>query len=185
MVYGIVKQSGGYVYVYSEVGKGSSFRFYLPAIDARPESTAETKQEPAVSRGSETVLLVEDEEGVRDFAAEVLSRAGYRVIVARDGVEGLAEAEGCAGQIELLVTDVVMPRLGGAELARSLAATHPESRILFITGYTENAAMNGNHLESGACILQKPFSASAFLRKVREVLDRETVPHSSHGHDPR
>ena len=170
-VYGIVEQCSGQVLVYSEPGIGSSFKVYLPLVEdeaIEPETIGEVV---APGRGSETVLLVEDESAVRATAKEALESSGYTVLEGRDGVDALAVAERHPGEIHLLVSDVVMPRMGGGELAQRLAVARPGVRVLFISGYPDDAVVRHGVLEHGAPLLQKPFALADFVRKVREVLD--------------
>ena len=170
-VYGIVRQSDGHVTVYSEVGRGTTFKVYLPRVlDGVPTAPAEVVR-AAPPRGSETVLLVEDEDGVRALAGYVLRDCGYEVLEARNGAEALRVAGGHTGQIELVVTDVVMPQMGGREVAERVAALHPEARVLFLSGYTDDAIVRHGILEEEVAFLQKPFTTAALARKVREVLD--------------
>ncbi len=176
-VYGIVKQSGGTVAIRSQVGIGTTVDVHLPAIAARPtaaEARPERAPELEAPGGSETILLVEDEEGVREFAAAVLVEAGYRVITANDGAHGLAAARDCGDEFELLLTDVEMPRLGGPGLAASLEASRPGLSVLFTTGYAGGVAQGGPGLGPDASVLLKPYSPDALLRKVREVLDADS-----------
>jgi two-component system, cell cycle sensor histidine kinase and response regulator CckA len=168
-VYGIVKQSGGYVMVQSEEGHGSTFQIYLP----RAESAAESHSAPAPRAalgGTETVLLVEDEESVRQLVRETLVSRGYKVVEAEDGEAGLAAATKYDGIIHLVITDVVMPGMGGRELVKHLALTRPETRVLYLSGYTEDAIVSEGTIESGTAFLQKPFTLHNLSRKVREVL---------------
>jgi PAS domain S-box-containing protein len=169
-VYGIVKQSGGHIEVYSELGQGTSFKIYLPRVDQEAEAiTAVTKTPPA--RGAETVLLVEDEDALRELARQVLEGHGYTVLEARSGVAALELAETHAGPIHLLVTDVVMPQMPGRELAEQLAVRLPALRVLFMSGYAEQAVLRHGVLGEGTAFIQKPFGPDSFLTKVREVLD--------------
>ena len=173
-VYGIVKQSGGSIWVYSEPGRGTTFKIYLPAVEeetARARRSAQLGERAQERGGSETILLVEDEEAVRSFARAVLQSKGYRVLEAAGGEEGLRIAREARPPIQLLVTDLVMPGLGGRELARQLAAICPETKCLFMSGYTEEAAMRSAPLAEGSAFDQKPFTADAMARKVRELLD--------------
>jgi DNA-binding NtrC family response regulator len=167
-----VKQSGGYVWVYSELGKGTTFKVYLPRVaDAvqvsPPETPASTTQ-----RGHETILLVEDEDDVRELTQMVLSKRGYNVIEAHSP----AEAERLAGhggpEIHLLLTDVVMPGISGRELAKRLSERFPHLRVLFMSGYTYNVIAQNGTLEEGISFLQKPFTPQLLMEKVREALDR-------------
>ncbi|MCI0343590.1 MAG: response regulator [Planctomycetales bacterium] len=175
-VYGIVRQGGGHVGVYSEPGRGSTFKVYLPAAEGPPEGTAPAPPAPVALRGSETVLVVEDETGLRELARRILIEAGYRVLEARDGREALVLAVKEPGLIHLLLTDVVMPEMGGPQLARKLASARPDMRALFVSGYTEHGAEQAGPLEAGALFLPKPFGRDQLLRKVREVLDAPSRP---------
>ncbi|HUN60472.1 MAG TPA: PAS domain S-box protein [Candidatus Sulfotelmatobacter sp.] len=173
-VYGIVKQSGGYIWVYSELGKGSTFKVYLPRVGETVEPL-ESKPKPlAEQRGSEVVLLVEDEEAVRDLIRTILTGQGYEVIVALDPRHAESIASNFPGEIHLLLTDVVMPGTGGRELAARIMSTRPNIRVLYMSGYTENVITSGGMLERGLAFLQKPFSPSALVQKIREVLAHST-----------
>jgi two-component system, cell cycle sensor histidine kinase and response regulator CckA len=176
-VYGIVKQSGGYVWVYSEPGRGTSFKIYLPRIeDAQPGSARERKPDTlSLPRGSETVLLVEDEKGVRELAREYLEMSGYTVIEAENGHMALELAAMHAGQIHLLMTDVVMPGISGRELAERASQIRPGIKILYMSGYTDQAVVHHGILESDAVLLQKPFTAATLAAKLREILTAEVV----------
>jgi CheY-like chemotaxis protein len=171
-VYGIVRQSGGYIHVESELGRGATFRIYLPRVEAVAE---EAEPSPAAARpleGRETVLLVEDEEKVRGWAREVLGMYGYTVLEASNGIEALGVAERHDGGIHLLLTDVVMPHMSGRELADRLSPMRPEMKVLYMSGYTDEAIGHHGVLDEGTHFLQKPFTADALLRKIREVLDQ-------------
>ena len=172
-VYGIVKQSGGFIWVYSEPGHGTTFKIYLPRVEGAADALAPPVGTAAVPRGTETVLIVEDEAAVRALAKTALARKGYRVLEAANGGEALLLCESERSPIHLLVTDVVMPGLGGADLARRLAPLRPDMKVLFISGYADQAAARHGTIEPGAAYLEKPFSLDALARKVREVLDRE------------
>ncbi|MGH9714374.1 MAG: PAS domain S-box protein [Candidatus Acidiferrales bacterium] len=176
-VYGIVKQSGGYVWVYSEPGRGTSFKIYLPRLeDQQPGNTRDRKPESqSLPRGSETVLLVEDEKGVRELAREYLEMSGYTVIAAENGYTALELAAMHAGQIHLLMTDVVMPGISGRELAERITQIRPGIKILYMSGYTDQAVVHHGILESDAVLLQKPFTAAALASKLREILAIELV----------
>ena len=168
-VYGIVKQTGGYVWVYSEPGIGTAFKIYLPIAHSR--DTAERPAPSASSRGSETVLVVEDEAVVRDMAARGLAAEGYRVLQARDGAEALEVLATRDGDVDIVVTDVAMPVLNGRELAARLAEQRPDLPVLFTSGYTDDNVVRRGLLESGQPFLQKPFSPSALAQSVRSLLD--------------
>lgn len=168
-VYGIAQQSGGSVSVYSEPGHGTSFKIYLPRIAGNLQIT-ETRVEKAAPGGTETVLLVEDEESVRHMAQEILKLNGYRVLDASNGTEAVKVSEQHQGLIDIMVTDVVMPLLGGRQLAEKLALTRPEMRVLYISGYTDDAIVRHGVLDGRASFLEKPFTPDAFARKIREVL---------------
>jgi len=169
-VYGIVKQAGGFIWVYSEPGQGTSFKIYLPAVDATAERTTAAATTPA-PRGTETVLLVEDAAAVRAVTKQMLERQGYTVLEAPDGEAGLRLAQRHRGVIHLLLTDVVMPRVGGRELAEQLARLRPDVKVLYASGYTDDSVVRHGILESGTAYLQKPFSPESLARKVRDVLD--------------
>jgi PAS domain S-box-containing protein len=168
-VYGIVKQSGGYVMVQSEKGHGTTFNIYLPRVEATVDIHA-TPMPRAAQGGSETVLLVEDEESVRQLVRETLLAKGYRVVEAENGEAGLAAAAKHEGKIDLVITDVVMPGIGGRELVQQLALARPETKVLYLSGYTEDAVVSEGTIESGTAFLQKPFTLQSLSRKVREVL---------------
>ncbi len=173
-VYGIVKQSGGYIFANSELGQGTTFRIYLPQVEDPLEHASPTHKTQVALGGSETVLLVEDEESVRELVHETLASKGYKVIEADDGEAGLRLAESYEGTIDLLVTDVVMPGMGGCELAQRVGASRPQIKVLYLSGYTEDAIVHHGVLEPGTAFLQKPFTLQVLARKVREVLRGET-----------
>ena len=172
-VYGIVKQSGGYVFTQSELGQGTSFRIYLPRVEEAAEPLDRTENEATALEGSETVLLVEDEESVRQLVRETLEARGYRVLEAKDGETAQGIAANHSGAIDLLITDVVMPGMSGRELAKQLAESHPDTGVLYLSGYTEDTIVHEGVLESGTAFLQKPFTLQNLSRKVREVLRRD------------
>jgi PAS domain S-box-containing protein len=172
MVYGFIKQSGGHIEVSSDVDQGTTFRIYLPrSAVATPTArlSPASHERPA---GTETVLLVEDEEAVRRLANRVLQSSGYTVLEARNGEAAITVAQEHSGPIHILVTDLVMPRMSGRQLASSMAQARPRLRVLFMSGYTEQAVLRPDGLDPSVAFLQKPFSPSELARKVREVLDR-------------
>jgi CheY-like chemotaxis protein len=174
-VYGIVKQSGGHVWVYSEQGRGSVFKVYLPRVDAA--DPAAPPRRPAAGGGNETVLVAEDEELVRTIIGRLLRDSGYAVLEARNGAEAMAVAEAAAAP-QLAIVDVVMPDVNGRELAQRLAARWPELPVLFISGYTGFDAMTRGILEQGQAFMQKPLDPDELIRNVRTMLDagREAAP---------
>jgi len=169
-VYGIVNQSGGFIWVYSEPGSGTSFKIYLPRVDA-PAEGVKAAGSVSVPRGTETVLLVEDAAAVRAVAKQVLQRQGYTVLEAPHGEAALHLAQKHRGPIHLLLTDVVMPVLSGRRLAEQLAPLRPDMKVLYASGYTDDSVVRHGILESGTAYLQKPFTPDSLARKVREVLD--------------
>ena len=169
-VFGIAQQSGGSVWVYSELGKGTTFKVYFPRAEGALDAPR-TSHGPETTSGSETILLVEDQEQVRAVAAGILRRSGYEVIVARDVADALALCDARAGAVDLLLTDVVMPQMSGAELARRLTGARPALKVLCMSGYTDDSVVRHGVLESGVAFLQKPFTPASLTRKVREVLD--------------
>jgi two-component system cell cycle sensor histidine kinase/response regulator CckA len=172
-VYGIVKQTGGFIFAHSELGHGTTFRIYLPRVEDPTEHTGPVKNSDTAAGGSETVLLVEDEESVRELVRDTLLGKGYKVIEAQNGEAGLKVSEEHAGTIHVLITDVVMPGMGGRELAQRVSAARPHIKVLFLSGYTEDAIIHEGVLEPGTAFLQKPFTLQMLSRKVREVLHGE------------
>ena len=171
--YGIIKQSGGHISVYSEQGRGSTFKIYLPQVEAQKTVPVQRLASADLPGGTETILLVEDDPALREMAATLLRRLGYTVFTAGNGVEALSvQHERSTGHIDLLFTDVVMPHMSGKELADRGRALYPETKILFTSAYTENAIVHQGVLDEGVALLQKPFTPSALARKVREVLDK-------------
>jgi CheY-like chemotaxis protein len=171
-VYGIVKQSGGNIWVYSELGRGTTFKVYLPRVLST--ATAKAFRHPTAplqATGTETILLVEDEQALRKVAIRALESAGYTVLPAANGEEALQACAQTAGHIHLLLTDVIMPRMGGRALAQELAKSRPGLKVVYMSGYTDNAIVHHGVLEPGTHFLVKPFTAADLTRKVREVLD--------------
>jgi CheY-like chemotaxis protein len=171
VIFAVVKQAGGSIEAYSEVGRGTTFKIYLPRFKERAESLPEPDLAVDLPGGSETVLLVEDEESVRGAAARMLERLGYEVLVASEGPEALALAASRTAPIGLLMTDVVMPGMDGRELAERLRERHPEARVLFTSGYTEDVIVRHGVLDDHLRFIGKPFMMQTLARKVREVLD--------------
>jgi len=170
-VYGIVKQSGGYIWVYSEAGHGTTVKVYLPRVPGVAEAPAPASEPQQVRGGDETVLLVEDAAPVRTLARRSLEARGYRVLDAADGPSALELSTRHAGGIAILVTDVVMPGMSGRELAERLAPARPSMKVLYTSGYTDDAMVRQGVLNAGVAFLQKPFVPDTLARKVREVLD--------------
>jgi signal transduction histidine kinase len=169
-VYGIVKQSGGTIWVYSEVGKGTTFKIYLPRVDERAEEYKNPVAAAQLPKGNETILLVEDADLVRRLAKEVLENNGYRVQEAATGTDALRIGEQTQEPIDLLLTDVVMSEMSGRELANRLTSLRPEMRVLYMSGYTDDAIVHHGVLDEGINFIQKPFSPYGLALKVREVL---------------
>jgi CheY-like chemotaxis protein len=171
-VYGIVKQAGGDIWVYSEVGKGSTFKLYFPAV-SEPASGA-LGGDVSTARDVEraTILLVEDEQGVRDLTAKMLKLMGYTPLIASSGAEALALAKSHQGSIDLLLTDVVMPGMGGNQLAEELRRWRPEIKVVYVSGYTAHTISDHGVLDAGVEFLAKPFSREALARKLREALSK-------------
>jgi CheY-like chemotaxis protein len=170
-VYGIVKQSNGFIWVYSEPGKGTTFKIYLPRVQGEAAKLSAGAEVELDLRGSETVLVVEDEPSVRALAARILRERGYTVLEAPNGKEALRTAQEFAEKIHLVLTDVVMPEMSGKALVSQIEAARPGIKTLYISGYTDDAIVHHGILESNVAFLQKPFSKDGLARKVREVID--------------
>ena len=182
-VYGVVKQSGGFVWVYSEVGKGTCFKIYLPRVDQPAEIPGAPQAFAEAPRGTETVLLAEDEQDVREVAREFLESGGYTVLEAPDGASAFQLAAAHAGEISLLITDMVMPGITGQELAARLQKQRADIRVLYMSGYSERAAAEAAQIDASVRLLTKPFSRGAILRTIREILD--AAPNNGNGSAPR
>ena len=169
-VYGIVKQSEGSIWLYSEVGQGTVFKVYFPVVTASPAASEPLKVATDSASGTETILVVEDEEGVRSLVHLALSSGGYHVLETKDAESALALCARHAGPIHLLVTDVVMPQMSGPEVAAKVAVLCPGIKILYMSGYTDDAIVHHGVLSSKVPFIQKPFSPVALRKKVREVL---------------
>jgi CheY-like chemotaxis protein len=175
-VFGIVKQSGGHIWVYSEPGQGTTFKLYLPKCSDPSDAPQPHSIKPASLHGTETILLVEDQAEVRQVAMQILRRYGYHVIEARNAGEALLSCEQHPRTIHLLLSDVVMPHMNGRKLADRLLKLRPELKVLFMSGYTENAIVHHGILDSGISYLQKPLLPEMLARRVREVLDLPSKP---------
>jgi signal transduction histidine kinase/ActR/RegA family two-component response regulator len=171
IVYGIVKQNSGEIMVYSEPGQGTVFKIYLPAISEAPEPEPQEAATVQAAPATETVLLVEDEEQVRNLTRTMLARQGYRILEASSGGDALRMAREHPGSIDLLLTDIVMPQMNGVELAREMHAVRPQIRVLFMSGYTDNALVEEQFLTSGVGFIHKPFTSAALQKKVRQALE--------------
>ena len=174
--YGIVKQSKGYIWVYSEPGRGTTFKIYLPrangVVPTQAFSQVVTAVTASVKRASETVLLVEDEPGVRELSKRILDNAGYHVLEAVNGDDAEQVFARHPDSVDLIVTDVIMPSCGGPELLRRLRLRAPALRVLYMSGYTEQSAAHLTGMDRGLPYVQKPFTAAVFLHQVRDALDR-------------
>jgi two-component system cell cycle sensor histidine kinase/response regulator CckA len=169
-VYGIVKQSGGSVWVYSEVGIGTTFKIYLPCVESVVGVAAPVDKPEKIVKGSQTILVVEDEGALLQVTHQSLAAAGYAILAAQSPAEAIRISESHPGPIHLMVTDVIMPGMNGAQLATHLSAPRPEMRVLYVSGYTDDTIVRHGVLEPGLAFLQKPFSPKTLARKVREVL---------------
>jgi CheY-like chemotaxis protein len=172
MVYGIIEQSGGRIEVLSEPRRGTTFKVYLPPSREEASTPAAEDRATGLTRGEETVLLAEDEDGVRDLARLCLERNGYQVLEAGNGSDALRICEQYPGAIDILVTDVVMPHLSGRQVAERVLSRRPRTKVLYVSGYTDDAMTRHGVADAGTSFLPKPFTAESLARKVREVLDR-------------
>jgi len=177
-VYGIVKQSGGFIFVDSQPQRGTAFRAYFPRVEGREDAAAaqDSLGLPRAEHGQETILLVEDETNLRRLARQYLETQGYKILEAEDGAAALQFVDGYKGTIDLVLTDVIMPGMNGRELAARITELVPDVRVLYMSGYTENAVGLDGTLDAGINLLQKPFSLPALKDRVREVLDSEPIP---------
>jgi CheY-like chemotaxis protein len=169
MVYGIVKQSNGYIMAYSEPGHGTTFKIYFPRTQESVSSHQETEGE--IPKGSETILVVEDEPALRELTCVLLGDAGYTVLESSGVDDAIETAKDLQRRIDLLLTDIVMPRLDGRELANQLVSLRPNLKVLYMSGYTDDVIAHRGNLTQGTVLVQKPFTKSTLLRKVRETLD--------------
>ena len=170
--YGVVKQSGGHIDVETGIGRGTTFRIYLPRVDAEVDRQPERAKLQQLPGGQETILVAEDEPGVRKLSVDVLRGLGYRVIEASNGEEGIrAATEESDEKIDLLFTDVVMPQIDGKQLADWFEATRPATKVLFTSGYTADAIIRRGILEDRIAFLEKPYTPTTLAQRVREVLD--------------
>ena len=174
-VYGIITQAGGYVRLYSEPGRGTTFTALLPATEQKA-GAAESHRPVGRHRGVEAVLVVEDEEAIREITRRILDRNGYRVLVAGSGVEAIAIARDLGSELDLLLTDVIMPQMLGKEVAEHIVDHHPAVRVLFMSGYAQPVLASQGTLEHGVTLVEKPFSEARLLEKVRQVLDGDDGP---------
>lgn len=171
-VYGIVKQSSGYIWVYSEPGMGTVFKIYLPRTGDALSAGTPVEARPHAARGSETVLVVDDQALLRKVVASMLEQEGYKVLSAASPAEALALVQVYSGPLDLLVTDVILPGMNGRVFAEQLKRSRPDTKVLFVSGYTENIMSHHGQLDEGFSFLQKPFTYESLGRKVRDILDR-------------
>jgi CheY-like chemotaxis protein len=172
MVFGIVEQSGGSIEVFSEPGRGTTFKIYLPAV-AEQVSAKTDMVSPFGSGGPETILLVEDDERVRGLALWCLKMQGYQVLTATDGKDALRVLKSHRGPLDLILTDVVMPNIGGLELVRQLKTSSPDLKVLYMSGYTDDAVVRHGLIDSEVAFIQKPYTPQVLLHKVRQILDKK------------
>jgi len=175
--YGIVKQSGGHIWVYVEQGKGTTFKIYLPRVNEPLEEIRKKVSKEELPRGDETILIVEDEEEVRKLAGKILERQGYRILETFNGNDALVACERHQSPIHLMLADIVMPGMSGSELGKLLKPLYPDIKTLYMSGYTDNAIVRHGVLEKGVNYIQKPFTMEGLAKKVREVLDKDSDSH--------
>jgi len=175
-VYGIVKQSGGSISVYSEPGLGTAFNIYLPRMDESLEDVSKKVTRDELPGAGETILVVEDEEDVRRLTVRILEKQGYRVLQASCGNDALLLSEERKEPIDMVLTDVVMPGMNGRQLADQLIRLRPKMKVLYMSGYTDNAVFHHGVLEEGVNYIQKPFTVDGLMTKMREVLDKSSSP---------
>jgi len=173
-VYGIVKQNAGFIWVYSEPGLGTTFKIYLPCAQDQTEQRRSLNLVEELLPGSETLLLVEDEPAVRQSEREFLALTGYNVLEARDGEDAISVAREYNGNIDMMITDVIMPHMNGAKLAERLLLERPEMRVLFVSGYAETTVLRHGAIDVTTRFLQKPFSLKMLAKKIRQVLETPT-----------
>jgi DNA-binding NtrC family response regulator len=171
MVYGVIKQSGGYIWVSSERGKGTSFKIYLPQVQEIADSKTAKKEQPGLKEGFETILLVEDDAAVRELVRSMLTARGYSVLTPEDPSEVETLCAGHTGRIHLLLTDLILPGASGREIAKRVCSLRPDVRVLFMSGYTDDAVVHQHGFDPSFAFLPKPFSSTTLATKVREVLD--------------
>jgi two-component system cell cycle sensor histidine kinase/response regulator CckA len=174
-VYGIVKQSGGNIWLYSEPNEGTVFKIYLPRVNDLDVGVATVAKAPSIRGGTETVLIVEDDAQIQQLVLEVLAEKGYDVLVSSNGLEALQLLSNRSAPLDLILTDVVMPQMSGRELAERAASIKPNTKVLFMSGYTNDAIVRHGVLDSGTWFIQKPFAADALAARVREVLDGDKL----------
>jgi CheY-like chemotaxis protein len=171
-VYGMVKQCGGDIWVYSEPGKGTTFKLYFPRVADPLDDSAANEADTPITLSGETILVVEDDKAVRELTVKTLQRIGYKILTAATGADAVEISKAHAGHIALLLTDVVMPGMSGAQLADTLLAARPGMKVLYLSGYTENTVVHHGVLDPGVDFLPKPFSRDALARKIGEILAR-------------
>jgi len=178
-VYGIVKQSNGLIWVYSEHGKGTAFKIYFPRVSDEAVGASDSTRPDLEAKESETILVVEDESSVRTLASRILRDKRYKVLEASNGKEALEIARTYKGEIHLVLTDVIMPGMSGTELVSRLESVRPGSKVLYVSGYTNDTVVHHGVLASGVAFLQKPFSVNGLVSKVREVIRSDSTPERS------